>query len=108
MSETSTYKPDDRLTRAQAAEHLGISTSRLAQLRRSGKIAFEKSRQTREIRFRFADVEELRVARLPERRCSTLDAHDRHPWRTVKRDPETEVLCPGVTEAHVHRVMAVR
>lgn len=68
MSETKTrarhsYRPDDRLTRAETAAYLGISKSRLSQLRREGKIKHEKNTTTRAVRYRFADVEKLRVER---------------------------------------------
>lgn len=65
MSETkrkSRYKPDDMLTRQEAADHLGISLSRLAQHRRdpNAPIDHVKSAVTRKVRFRFSDVERLR------------------------------------------------
>lgn len=67
MSETTSkrkYGPEDRLTRHETAIYLGISASRLAQLRRAGEIDHEKNAKTRAVRFRFADVERLRRERM--------------------------------------------
>jgi predicted site-specific integrase-resolvase len=58
MTDT-TYRPEDRLTRHQAAEYLGISISRLAQYRRLGQIGFERNGATGNIRFPFTEVEKL-------------------------------------------------
>ena len=66
MSETTRkieYGPEDRLTRHQTAIYLGITVSRLAQLRRAGEIQHEKNAKTRAVRYRFADVERLRLER---------------------------------------------
>jgi hypothetical protein len=62
MSETRIrYQPTDRLTRQQAADHVGISVSRLAQLRRAGKIDYySKNPVTRAVRYLFRDVDALR------------------------------------------------
>lgn len=67
MSETTTqrkYRPEDRLTRHETAIYLGISASRLAQLRRAGEISHEKNSKTRAVRYRFAEVERVRLARM--------------------------------------------
>lgn len=60
---TLSYKPDDRLTRKQAADYLCISLSRLAQLRREGLIQQEKNASTRTVRYRFSEVEKLKILR---------------------------------------------
>lgn len=67
MSETLRavkYGPEDRLTRHETAIYLGITVSRLAQLRRAGEIQHEKNAKTRAVRYRFADVERLRLERM--------------------------------------------
>lgn len=57
------YKPEDRLTRKQAAAVVGISLSRLAQLRRAGEITQEKNEHTKAVRYRAADCFALRAKR---------------------------------------------
>lgn len=52
------YKPDDLLTREQAAEVIGRSVPRLAQLRQAGEIPYVKNPSTREIRFPYKDLAE--------------------------------------------------
>jgi len=66
MSETTTqttYRPESLLTRQQAAAYLGVSVSRLAQLRREGRINHVKWPDTRAVRYRFDAVEKLRCER---------------------------------------------
>ena len=62
MSDTRRrYKPDDMLTRLETAEYVGVSLSRIAQHRRSGHIEYaENNPETRHVRYRFADVRQLK------------------------------------------------
>lgn len=55
--------PTDLLTRQEAADEIGISLSRLAQLRRAGEIRSVKNERTRAIRFAYAEVLRVRDAR---------------------------------------------
>lgn len=59
----SKYKATDRLTRKQAAEVIGVSVSRLAQLRRAGFIQHEKNPHTSAVRYVYADVLRLKQER---------------------------------------------
>lgn len=57
------YKPDDQLTRTQAARELGISERRLDQLRDAGELVALVNSRRRMVRFRFKDVAKLRDCR---------------------------------------------
>lgn len=58
------YKAEDLLTRKEAAAVVGISLSRLAQLRRAGEIAYAaRNHHTGAVRYRYADCVTLRDKR---------------------------------------------
>ena len=63
MSKTHTFKPEDRLTRFEAADYLGVSVSRLAQLRRAGEIQHHKILGTNRVYYLGADVIALKARR---------------------------------------------
>ena len=62
MSETK-HKPSDQLTRHEAADVLGVSVSRLAQLRRAGEIQQRKIIGTRRVYYLREDVIALKARR---------------------------------------------
>lgn len=57
------YNATDWLTRQQAAEHLGVSIRMLQYFLSHGLLTPEKNAVTRRVRYRFLDVEALRVQR---------------------------------------------
>lgn len=59
----STFRPEDRLTRKQAAAILHVTAGRLAQLRRAGEIQHEKNPHTRATRYVYRDVAALKRVR---------------------------------------------
>jgi len=85
MTTKTRYKPNDMLTREQTAEYLGISLSRVSQHRRGGHIAYaENRRETRHVRYRFADVHQLKEWR--EGRA------DRHPVAEARFQEHLKVV----------------
>lgn len=66
MSETKTtepLRPDDQLTRNQAAGILGVSVSRLAQLRRAGEIQQRRVVGSNRVYYLRADIDKLKARR---------------------------------------------
>lgn len=57
------YSATDWLTRVQAAEHLGVSIRMLQYFRQNGLLVPQKNEHTGRVRYRFLDVEKLRVER---------------------------------------------
>lgn len=58
-----TFRPEDRLTRQQAAAVLHVTAGRLAQLRRAGEIQHEKNPHTKATRYVYRDVAALKRVR---------------------------------------------
>ncbi len=71
------YSATDWLTREQAAEHLGVSMRMLQYFREYGLLTPQKNAMTRAVRYRFLDVEQLRVQRAtawePEQRQRDIE-----------------------------------
>lgn len=57
------YTATDWLTRAQTAEHLGVSIRMLQYLKAEGRLTPQKNEHTGRVRYRYLDVERLRVER---------------------------------------------
>ena len=67
MLVTDTYHPrmteTDRISRIEAAERLGLSTSQLAYLARNGKLRRHRNPETGSVSYDAAEVEQLRQRR---------------------------------------------
>lgn len=85
---TPKYNGTDWLTRVQAAEHLGVSMRMLQYFREWGQLTPQKNTRTGRVRYRYLDVEKLRVERLTawerdevSRAVADEPATDEGEWR---------------------------